>query len=85
MAATTSWISSPACSPTMCPPRISFVLASATILTRPHRSPSIRARSSCSKLAVPVATSWPRSRASSSVRPTLATSGSEYVTRGATR
>ena len=72
-------------SPTMWPPSTSPVFASATTLTCPAGSPSRNARVTSENRAMPTATPRPSLRASSSVRPTLATSGSQNVTRGTTR
>ena len=63
-------------------PRISSYFFSATIFTRPSVSFAIRARPSTPNGNVPTRTSYPRSRACFSVRPTLPISGSQYVQSG---
>ena len=69
----------------MWPPSNSPVLASATSFTSPSGLPSMSERSFSESGTVAVRTSWPASAAASSVSPTLATSGSQNVTRGTTR
>src|SRR5512132_1606399 len=85
IAATTSWIMAPASSPTMWPPSSSSERASATSFTSPNERPSMADRSLSPSWVIAVRIWWPASRAARSVSPTLATSGSQNVTRGTTR
>src|SRR4029077_3628569 len=81
-ATTSSWIISEACDPTMCAPTISPYLVSRMILTRPSVSLDVRARPLALKGNRPTWIARPLALACSSVRPTLATSGWQYVTLG---
>jgi len=81
-AATPSASSSVTDGPTMWMPRISPIFASATTFTNPSRDPSMIALLLGWKLNRPTRTSYPRSLACDSLRPTVATWGMENVGRG---
>src|SRR3954454_8209708 len=78
-----SWASSTARSPTMWQPRIVWFSRSATSLQNPVGRPSMIGRGRESKPSVPTATSW-ASRATASVSPTEAYSGSVKLPTGLT-
>src|SRR6218665_10501 len=74
--ASTAWaISSLACGPTMCTPRISSVPASASILTMPAVSPNARARPLARKGKTPARYPMPSALSCCSLRPPPAPSG----------
>ena len=77
-----SAISSLACGPTICTPTTRSVPRSTTTRVRPSRSAIVAARPEADSGTVPTTTSSPAARASASVAPTVAISGSENTTSG---
>ncbi len=84
IASTNSWSASEAPSPTIVAPR-TLPEGVATTLANPAVRPSIRARSTCDISTRKARTSGYRCRATASVTPTEATSGSTNVAHGIAR
>src|SRR5207244_6941711 len=74
-----SAISSVACGPMMCTPKISSYFVSLTTFTNPSSSPMMRALPEALNGNVPTFTSYPASTAFASCNPTEPTSGPQYV------